>query len=341
MHVLFCLPYLSTSTALDREARRRGTTVYLVQRASPMLPEALSSVLCSLRPGEDRLTFSSVFKMTADGQVLSSWFGKSVIKSATQLSYNMAQQAIDENKLPDDLKIHDNHEASGIIDDIKTLDVSYHTAIFSFIQIVHRVLWGILADLTLSDDRFLQSMAKQMRARRFENGALRIDNVKLSFSLDDEGRPDDCVVYERKDSHSLIEEFMLTANQAVAQKIASGLPEQALLRRHETPIARRLEGFNKRAGKLGYDFDITSAGSLMKSFKNLNKEDPELVLRLLATKAMLRATYICSGMFDIAKYHHYALNIPIYTHFTSPIRRYADVVVHRQLEASLTDSKHD
>lgn len=178
-----------------------------------------------------------------------------------------------------------------------------------------------------------------MRARRFENGALRIDNVKLSFALDEDGRPIDCVVYERKDSHSLIEEFMLTANQAVAQKIASALPEQALLRRHEMPIARRLEGFTKRAGKLGYDFDITSAGSLMKSFKALSKEDPELVLRLLATKAMLRAQYICSGMFDIAKYHHYALNIPIYTHFTSPIRRYADVIVHRQLEAALTESE--
>jgi protein SSD1 len=182
-------------------------------------------------------------------------------------------------------------------------------------------------------------MAKEMRARRFDNGALRIDNVKLSFALDEDGRPIDCVVYDRKDSHSLIEEFMLTANQAVAQKIASALPEQALLRRHEMPIARRLEGFGKRAGKLGFDFDITSAGALMKSFNALSKEDPELVLRLLATKAMLRASYICSGMFDIAKYHHYALNIPIYTHFTSPIRRYADVIVHRQLEAALSESK--
>lgn len=178
-----------------------------------------------------------------------------------------------------------------------------------------------------------------MRARRFENGSLRIDNVKLSFKLDGDGRPSDCTVYERLDSHSLIEEFMLLANAAVAQKIAAGLPDQALLRRHEAPIERRIEGFSKRASRLGYDFDISSAGTLMESFGKLQKEDPELVLRMLATKAMLRAKYICSGMFDIAAYHHYALNIPVYTHFTSPIRRYADVIVHRQLEAALSESE--
>ena len=182
-------------------------------------------------------------------------------------------------------------------------------------------------------------MARQMRARRFNEGALRIDNVKLSFALDADGRPDDCKVYARLDSHSLIEEFMLLANQAVAQKIASGLPDQALLRRHEAPIGRRIEGFTKRASRLGYDFDVASAGTLMKSFGKLTHEDPELVLRMLATKAMLQAKYICSGMFDIAQYQHYALNIPIYTHFTSPIRRYADVIVHRQLEAALCDSE--
>jgi protein SSD1 len=176
-----------------------------------------------------------------------------------------------------------------------------------------------------------------MRARRFENGSLRIDTVKLSFSLDEDGRPSDCKVYERLDSHSLIEEFMLLANAAVAQKIAAGLPDQALLRRHEAPIERRIEGFSKRASRLGYDFDISSAGTIMTSFGKLQKEDPELVLRMLATKAMLRAKYICSGMLDIAAYHHYALNIPVYTHFTSPIRRYADVIVHRQLEAALSE----
>lgn len=181
-------------------------------------------------------------------------------------------------------------------------------------------------------------MARQMRARRFENGALRIDNVKLSFALDEDGRPIDCKVYERQDSHSLIEEFMLLANQAVATKIAAGLPDQALLRRHEAPIGRRLEGFGKRAGRLGYEMDISSAGSLMSSFNSLKKDDPAMVLRLLATKSMLQAKYICSGMYDIAEYAHYALNVPLYTHFTSPIRRFADVIVHRQLEAALTDN---
>lgn len=178
-----------------------------------------------------------------------------------------------------------------------------------------------------------------MRARRFENGALRIDNVKLSFSLDANGMPEDCSVYQRQESNSLIEEFMLLANQAVASKIAASLPEQALLRRHDEPLQRRLEGFNKRSSRLGFDMDINSAGSLMASFNKLEKPEDQLVLRLLATKAMVPAAYFCSGLYDIAQYRHYALNIPIYTHFTSPIRRYADVMVHRQLEAALTDSE--
>jgi len=304
VHIADVSHFVKPNTALDREARRRATTVYLVQRASPMLPEILSSTLCSLQPGEDRLTFSAVFRMTDEGRVLSTWFGKSVIKSASKLAYAHAQTAIETGKLPEGIKIHDDHDPEGIATDIKLLD----------------------------------DMARQMRARRFNEGALRIDNVKLSFALDADGRPDDCKVYARLDSHSLIEEFMLLANQAVAQKIASGLPDQALLRRHEAPIGRRIEGFTKRASRLGYDFDVASAGTLMKSFGKLTQEDPELVLRMLATKAMLQAKYICSGMFDIAQYQHYALNIPIYTHFTSPIRRYADVIVHRQLEAALCDN---
>lgn len=131
---------------------------------------------------------------------------------------------------------------------------------------------------------------------------------------------------------------MLLANMSVAQQIAHNLPEQALLRRHEEPIERRLIAFKERAERMGYQFDISSAGALMKSFDAVEDETARMILQILATKAMCTAKYFCAGMLDIAKYNHYALNTALYTHFTSPIRRYADIIVHRQLESVLQNA---
>lgn len=185
------------------------------------------------------------------------------------------------------------------------------------------------------DVKMLAALAKQLRARRFDGGALRIDNVKVSFRLDEFGLPVDAHEYERKEANELIEEFMLMANIAVAGKIASGLPDQALLRRHEAPIDRRLEAFVTRMKKIGVDLDGSSSGSLMKSIVDVKDPAERLTLQHLSTRAMHRAKYFCTGTLDISRYGHYALNVPLYTHFTSPIRRYADVLVHRQLEAVL------
>lgn len=129
---------------------------------------------------------------------------------------------------------------------------------------------------------------------------------------------------------------MLLTNLAVAQQIAHNLPEQALLRRHEEPIERRLNLFKERAARLGYQFDTSSAGAFMKSFDAISDQTARKLLQIIAYKAMHTAKYFCAGMLDIAKYGHYALNAPLYTHFTSPIRRYADVIVHRQLESVIT-----
>lgn len=150
---------------------------------------------------------------------------------------------------------------------------------------------------------------------------------------------------------------MLLTNIAVAQHVAAGLPEQALLRRHEEPIDRRMVSptyaqcpllkrliryfqlsFADRAKRLGLDVDTSTSSGIMKSFQHTEDHNTRMLLQLLATKAMMRAKYFCSGMLDIAKYHHYALNVPLYTHFTSPIRRYADIIVHRQLETILSGS---
>ena len=134
---------------------------------------------------------------------------------------------------------------------------------------------------------------------------------------------------------------MLLANLSVAQKIAHHLPEQALLRRHEEPIERRLAAFGERAERLGYKIDTSSAGAFMKSVQAIDDPTAQEVLQIISYKIMHTAKYFCAGMLDIAKYHHYALNRPLYTHFTSPIRRYADIIVHRQLEAVLQPSGSD
>ena len=285
VHIADVSHFVKPNTALDREARKRATTVYLVQRAYPMLPPVLSESLCSLTPGEDKLTFSAIFVLTPDGRVQSTWYGRTVIRSCAQLAYDQAQEAIEGRSLPDKIKLAEDtpHTPTGIAEDIVRM----------------------------------ASIARHLRRRRFEGGALRIDNVKLNFHLGVDGIPHDCSVYERKESHSLIEEFMLLANTAVAQRIAVAMPEQAFLRRHEPPIERRLDGFVRRARDLGIVMDSSSAGALQRSFDDVADPHSRLVLQVLSTKAMIRAKYFCAGSVDIAKYHHYALNVPLYTHFTS------------------------
>ncbi|MCO5576039.1 hypothetical protein L7F22_029846 [Adiantum nelumboides] len=176
-----------------------------------------------------------------------------------------------------------------------------------------------------------------MRKRRFENGALKMDSTKLAFQLDEGGLPTDATAYEQTEAHRLIEEFMLLANMTVAQQIAAGLPDTALLRRHDKPIDRRLDGFQQRAKKMGFELDTSSSGACLRPLRDRG-EKARSTLESLATKAMLRAKYFCTGMVDISSTTIFALNIPLYTHFTSPIRRYADVMVHRQLDTVLADS---
>ena len=298
VHITDVSYFVKPNTALDRDARKRATSVYLVQRAVPMLPPILSEELCSLVPGKERLAFSAVFTMTQDARIIKKWFGRSIIKSAAKLSYPEAQVVIDGGNLVSE-NIDPQHSANAIEGDIKTL----------------------------------HSLAKQMRDRRIENGTLSIQSLRLKFDLDEAGAPLDCSDERQAEANYLVAEFMILANTAVAQQIAVHLPEQALLRRHEEPIERRLAGFKERAARLGYEVDTSSAGALQKSFNAIEDPIARRILEVLGSKAMHRAKYFCSGMLDIAKYGHYALAEPLYTHFTSPIRRYADILVHRQLES--------
>ncbi|EGO27535.1 hypothetical protein SERLADRAFT_346957, partial [Serpula lacrymans var. lacrymans S7.9] len=300
IHIADVSYFVKPNTALDRDARKRATSVYLVQRAVPMLPPTLSEEACSLNPGQERLAFSAIFTMTKDAKVVNKWFGKTVIKSAAKISYEKAQKVIDGHVLGD-VPVTPDHDAAAIEHDIKVLN----------------------------------SLAKQLRARRFQDGALSLSTMQLQFKLDESGLPIDCWQHESSDANELVEEFMLMTNVSVAQRVAVHLPEQALLRRHDNPIDRRLAAFSERAKRLGYEIDTSSPGAIMRSFQSVTNPTARRLLELLSHKATHRAKYFCAGMLDIAKYNHYALNVPLYTHFTSPIRRYADVLVHRQLESVL------
>lgn len=304
VHIADVSHFVKLNSALDREARKRCTSVYLVQRAIPMLPPRLSEELCSLVPNVERLCYSAVFTMNKDARIIGTWFGRTIIKSCGKLAYSDAQSVIESGSLPEGVEVQTPHTRSRVAEDITTL----------------------------------HELAKIMRGRRFTEGALKINNVKLNFRLDDDGLPVDASVHHGQEANQLIEEFMLAANTAVSQRIAAGLPDLALLRRHESPIERRLKGFARRAKQMGFDIDISSAGALFASLEKISDKKSRFALESLATKGMLRAKYFCAGMTDISKFGHYALNVPVYTHFTSPIRRYADVMVHRQLDAVLAGS---
>ncbi|KAL7422501.1 Translational repressor [Cryptotrichosporon argae] len=300
VHIADVSYFVKPNSAIDKDARKRATSVYLVQRAVPMLPPQLCEELCSLVPDVDRLTFSGFFTFDEDAKLVDRKFAKTIIRSRAQLSYDEAQTVIDGGQLA-----RSNAEA-------------------------------VEANI-----RALQQLAAKLRRKRIDNGALISNKLKVSFVLDDRGKPIDTRLEERSSAKDMIQEFMLLTNTAVAAIIANGLPEQALLRRHEAPIERRMAGFVERVKRLGYTFDGTDAGTLQKSFEAVG--DPEIVqsLNLLCRKSMQQARYYCTGMLDIAKFSHWALNEPVYTHFTSPIRRYADVLVHRMLEACLAGTSGD
>ncbi|KAK0541810.1 Translational repressor, partial [Tilletia horrida] len=255
--------------------------------------------------------------MTREGHVIGTWHGRSVIRSCAKLAYADAQEAIKGGSVPE-AKILPREEGK----DSAVAEDGPATATIGVAEVNN-------------DIRILHELAKKMCKRRFESGALKIDNVRLAFKLDEHGLPTDASPYQTYEAHQLIEAFMLQANISVATRIASGLSDLALLRRHERPIERRLQGFKERAKRLGYDIDISSGGALFSSLQAITNLKDREALENLATKSMLRAKYFCTGMVDIAKYKHFALNVPLYTHFTSPIRRYADLLVHRQLDAIL------
>lgn len=241
-------------------------------------------------------------------------------RSAAKLSYSDAQSVISGGSLTG-VDVASEHDATGLAEDIKAL----------------------------------HQLAVKLRKRRIDAGTLSLGRLSLRFTLDEHGMPIDCSSEDRYEANRVVEEvcsritglsnplihelqFMLLTNISVAQQIAFHLPEQALLRRHADPLERRLNGFAERTARTGIKLDVSSAGALQTSLDLIDDEPTQTMFEALLRKTMQTAVYFCSGMLDIAKYSHYALNEPLYTHFTSPIRRYADVLVHRQLESILSNN---
>ncbi|XP_077343772.1 DIS3-like exonuclease 2 isoform X1 [Lithobates pipiens] len=312
VHIADVSYFVREGSALDLVASERATSVYLVQKVIPMLPRLLCEELCSLNPMAERLTFSVIWKITPQGKILEEWFGRTIICSCVKLSYDHAQSMIeDPNKLI-------STEELPPISPWHTID-EIHNAVLN-----------------------LHHIAQNLRKQRFEEGALRLDQLKLSFTLDQEsGMPQGCYIYHYRDSNKLVEEFMLLANMAVAHKIYRSFPEQALLRRHPPPQNKLLNDLIEFCDQMGLQLDFTDSGTLHKSLNEQFGTDEysaarKEVLTNMCSKPMQMAVYFCTGALgDESLFHHYALNVPLYTHFTSPIRRFADVIVHRLLASSL------
>ncbi|KAM3866069.1 DIS3-like exonuclease 2 [Diretmus argenteus] len=317
VHIADVSYFVEEGNALDVIASRRATSVYMVQKVIPMLPRLLCEELCSLNPLTDRLTFSVIWKITPQGKILSEWFGRSVIRSCVKLSYDHAQSMIE---APDKMF---SAEELPPVDPEHPID-EIHQAVLN-----------------------LHSIAKNLRAQRFEGGALRLDQLKLAFTLDRETMmPQGCYVYQYRDSNKLVEEFMLLANMATAHHIYRSYPEKALLRRHPPPQTKMVELLQEFCDQMGLNIDFSSAGALHRSLHTTLGDDEyssarKEVLTHMCSRPMQMALYFCTGVLKEEKlFKHYALNVPLYTHFTSPIRRYADVIVHRLLASSLGCGPH-
>ena len=294
VHIADVTYFIRPSTSLDKEASNRGTTVYLCDKRIDMVPELLSSNLCSLREGEERLAFSCIWELTPQADIVSTAFAKSIIKSRKAFTYAEAQMKVDDARQND--------------------------------------------SLTLSL-RKLNGLAKNLKQKRIEEGALTLASPEVRFEMDSETHdPIDIEMKDLKDTNSLVEEFMLLANISVAKRIFKEFPHCALLRRHPAPPPSNYHVLVKVGLSKGVHIAVETAKSLASSLSEANiPKEPyfNTLLRILCTRCMMQALYFSSGKLPEANFIHYGLATPIYTHFTSPIRRYADIIVHRLLAAAI------
>jgi len=287
VHIADVSHYIIPDSALDKEAFERGTSVYLVDRVIPMLPERLSNGLCSLRPNEDKLCFAAIFELDERANIINEWFGKTVIHSNRRFAYEEVQQVIE------------------------TKEGDYRDEILK-----------------------LNELAYILRERKFKAGAISFETTEVKFILDEKGKPTGVYVKERKDAHKLIEDFMLLANRKVAEfvsKKGKGKHKYTFVyRAHDSPKPDALASFANFASRFGYKINTKSDKEIARSLNYLMEDvegkKEQNVLTHLAIRSMAKAIYTTKTS------SHYGLAFDHYTHFTSPIRRYPDVMVHRLLQ---------
>ncbi|XP_028085092.1 DIS3-like exonuclease 2 isoform X1 [Camellia sinensis] len=315
VHIADVSYFVLPDTALDIDAQIRSKSVYLLWGKLPMLPSMLSENLGSLNPGVDRLAFSIFWDISLTGELLEQWIGRTVVRSCCKLSYEHAQDIID-----------------GLFD-----VGSFSTSKNGFPQLHGDFQWS---DVIRSVKR-LHEISQTLKEKRFNDGALSLESSKVVFLFDEDGMPYDSILSERKDSNFLVEEFMFLANRTAAEVISKAYPGSALLRRHPEPNLQKLREFEAFCSKHGFELD-TASGQLHHSLEWIReklKNDSVLfnIVVSYASKPMQLATYFCSG--DLkdseSEWRHYALAVPFYTHFTSPLHRYPDIVVHRTLAATI------
>lgn len=292
VHIADVTHYVLPKTELDNEAYNRGTSVYLVDRVVPMLPEKLSNGVCSLRPREEKLCFSAVFEMDTNGDILKEWFGKTVIFSDKRFSYEEAQKVLDTRN-------------------------------------------GQMKEEILA----MHKIAVKLRERRFINGSIAFDRVEVKFNLDKEGVPLGVYFKENKTANQLIEEFMLLANKRVAEligekKLKDKKNRSFVYRVHDKPNSEKLDKLSRFVSRFGYELRTGKqniSSSMNKLLQDVNGKNEQDLIEKLAIRAMAKAKYTTHNI------GHYGLAMENYTHFTSPIRRYPDMMVHRLLEGYLKE----
>jgi ribonuclease R len=291
IHIADVSHYVREDDPIDKEAQERGTSIYLVDRVIPMLPEVLSNDLCSLRADEDRLAFSAVFEITADGNVVSEWYGQTVIHSDKRFTYQEAQEIFDTGNGP------------------------------------------LAAELAT-----LMDLSRKLRAARFASGAIAFEQPEVKFELDEKGKPIGVYVKERIETMLMIEDFMLLANKKVAEHIynlnKSGGREAAFVYRvHDVPNPEKIEELGIFLHALGYEFrtqgGIVEATDINKLLKEVEGKPEENLIKTATIRSMAKAVYTTKNI------GHFGLAFKFYTHFTSPIRRYPDLMVHRLLRRHL------
>ena len=312
IHIADVSHYVQLDTVLEEEAYSRATSVYLVDRVVPMLPEVLSNGVCSLRPNEEKLTFSAVFEMNNKAELINQWFGRTVIYSDRRFSYEEAQEIIET-------------KGNNISSEVSLTGQSY-------------VVEKIVVDATLK----LHELSKKLREKRLQQGAITFDRIEVKFHLDENAEPTGVYFKESKDANKLIEEFMLLANKKVAEFIGrnkNGTPTKNtfIYRIHDEPNIEKLAGLQQIISKFGYKINTqtreTTSTTLNKLLSDVHGRPEENMIETLAIRSMSKAIYTTDNI------GHYGLAFDYYSHFTSPIRRYPDVMTHRLLQHYLDGGK--